>query len=454
LAGAPDEDAVAGPRSDCVTLQLQFKGFAYPSWWNGAYADPASSQSLDDMAQTHANAIELGGDYFVNTYQSNSIYADPVGTESLANLGTAIDQAHQHGLTVLVKPLVDSKDGTWRGQFQPSNPAAFFQSYKAMIVAEAEVAEAHHAEIFSVGCEMDQLTGSAYAGYWNDIIASVRSVYRGKLTYAAEWPDPGAVSFWSALDYAGVDNYMPLSRNPDPSVDELVAAWTHASSDPTVQQYFGTKSPIQFFEDFAASVGKPLLFTELGYGSNNLAAGDPADFWDPSSPDPALQAKLYQAFFAAWNSETASALKGVFLWDWNTYPDGPNAGDSGWATGYTPQGKPAEAVITEWFEAGSDIFRFDRPLTRQNIHQIPDYDPTIDGPIRLAHAIFRALPKGHLAAAHFVVGSPHNPHQLISYRAATGALVYDSNGSLPGHAVEFAILPAHLHLTHADFLVF
>jgi serralysin len=436
-----------------VTLHLAFEGFAYPSWWNGAYADPASSQSLGDMVQTQANAIELGGDYFVDTYRSNTIYADLVGTESLANLGAAIDQAHQRGLTVLVKPLVDSKDGTWRGAFQPSDPAAFFASYKTMIVAEAEVAQAHHAELFSVGCEMDQLAGSADLAYWTDIIAAVRNVYSGKLTYAAEWPDPAAVSFWSALDYAGVDNYVPLSHAADPSVDQLVAAWTQASSDPELQHYFGTKSPIQFFEDFAATVGKPLLFTELGYGSNTNAAADPADFWDPSSPDPALQAKLYQAFFEAWNSEKQSALKGVFLWDWNTFPDGPNAGDAGWATGYTPQGKPAETIITEWFEAGRDIFRFDRPLTPHHIQRI-DYSPAMDGPIQLAHAIFSRLPKGSLAAAAFVVGPAHNPHQFISYRPATGALVYDSNGSLPGHATEFAILAPHLHLTHGDFLVF
>ena len=305
-----------------MTLHLDFEGFAYPSWWNGAYADTASAQSLDDMVQTRANAIQLNVSYFVDTYRSNAIYADS-GTESLANLGATIDAAHARGLAVLVKPLVDSKDGIWRGQFQPTDPAAFFASYKTMIVAEAQTAEAHHAELFAIGCETDQLAGSAHLADWTDIIAAVREVYSGKLTYAAEWPDPAAVSFWSQLDYAGIDNYVPLSHDPAPTIDELIAAWTQASSDPEVQQYFGAKSPIRFFEDFAASVGKPLLFTELGYGSNTLAAADPANFWDPASPDPALQAKLYQAFFEAWNRESSSALKGVFLWDWNTFPDGP-----------------------------------------------------------------------------------------------------------------------------------
>ena len=92
-----------------MTLQLQFEGFAYPSWWNGAYADPVSAQSLDDMVQTHANAIELGPEYFVDTSTSTTIYADSVATETLANLAVAIDQAQARGLTVLVKPLVDRR---------------------------------------------------------------------------------------------------------------------------------------------------------------------------------------------------------------------------------------------------------------------------------------------------------------------------------------------------------
>ena len=362
-------------------------------------------------------------------------------------MALAIDAAHTRGLAVLVKPLVDSKDGIWRGQFEPTDAAAFFDSYKTMIVAEAQVAEAHHAELFAIGCETDQLTGSAYLADWTDIIAAVRDVYGGKLTYAAEWPDPARVSFWSQLDYAGIDNYVPLSHKPDPSIAELIAAWTQASSDPEVQQYFGAKSPIRFFEDFAASVGKPLLFTELGYGSNTLAAADPANFWDPASPNQALQAKLYQAFFEAWNRESSSALKGVFLWDWNTFPDGPHAGDGDWPTSYTPQGKPAETIITRWFGTGpnqivgtatgdvlrgtfhvdrmyggagndrligldgSDVliggpgndvlvggpgrdhFRFSAALGARNTDRITDYSVADDAPIELAHAIFAIWPE-------------------------------------------------------------
>ena len=92
-------------------------------------------------------------------------------------------------------------------------------------------------------------------------------------------------------------------------------------------------------------------------------------------------------------------------------------------------------------------------LGPNNIDRITDYSPIGDAPIELARAVFTHLAKGPLAAAAFVVGPALNPHQLVSYRPATGALIYDSNGSLAGHALQFATLASHLHLTHYDFLV-
>ncbi|KAB2945320.1 MAG: calcium-binding protein, partial [Rhizobiaceae bacterium] len=39
------------------------------------------------------------------------------------------------------------------------------------------------------------------------------------------------------------------------------------------------------------------------------------------------------------------------------------------------------------------------------------------------------------------------------YNSATGALIYDSNGSAAGGATQFAILGTGLALTNADFLI-
>ena len=96
----------------------------------------------------------------------------------------------------MVRPLIDFLNptesapysvGDWRQDYQPTNVAAFFASYKQMIVAEAQVAQANGAQMFSIGAELDQLAGAQYLSYWTDIINSVRAVFSGKLTYSASW---------------------------------------------------------------------------------------------------------------------------------------------------------------------------------------------------------------------------------------------------------------------------
>lgn len=58
-------------------------------------------------------------------------------------------------------------------------------------------------------------------------------------------------------------------------------------------------------------------------------------------PDPEEQADCYQAAFEVWSRERAW-MKGLFWWQWDVTAPGP--GD----TGYSPWGKPAEAVLRHW----------------------------------------------------------------------------------------------------------
>src|SRR5262249_927011 len=158
-------------------------------------------------------------------------------------LGNTITEAVNLGLSVMVKPLIDFLDpakigsnnvGDWRAYFNPANPSAFFASYKSMIVAQAQVAQAHGAALLSIRTELDQLAGSAYLAYWTDIISSVRAVFSGQLTYSAIWDDAISpwqghnglaagtgnlatqVSFWSQLDYVGLDAYPAISEAAQP----------------------------------------------------------------------------------------------------------------------------------------------------------------------------------------------------------------------------------------------
>ena len=281
-------------------FSLQYKGFDYVAFYNGAYEN---SNSLPSLVQTGANSIEATLDYGIDA-QTSQVVADPNYTDSLTALGNTIAQAESLGLSVMVRPLIDFLNptesapysvGDWRQDYQPTNVAAFFASYQQMIVAEAEVAQANGAQMLSIGAELDQLTGPQYLPYWTNIINAVRAVFSGELTYSASWNTASEVSFWNQLNYEGIDCYVPLSNAANPTLQQLINGWLDPatpSANPGAYAVIGNQSPIQYFESLAAQSGKPLIFTELGYANDSGAAADPAA--SGNSPDPALQAELYQ----------------------------------------------------------------------------------------------------------------------------------------------------------------
>jgi VCBS repeat-containing protein len=261
----------------------------------------------------------------------------------------------------MVRPLIDFLDpseiapysvGDWRQDYQPTNVAAFFASYQQMIVQEAQVAQANGAQMLSIGAELDQLAGPQYLSYWTDIITAVRQVFSGALTYSASWNTASQVSFWSQLNYEGIDNYVPLSNAPNPTLQDLVNGWLEpatASSNPGAYAVIGNQSPIEYFENLAAQSGKPLLFTELGYANDSGAAADPSA--SGTSPDPTLQAELYQAFFQAWMQSKTSFLAGMYFWEWDPNGSTSNVGPN--IDSFSPQNSPALNQAIAGFEAVS-----------------------------------------------------------------------------------------------------
>ena len=102
---------------------------------------------------------------------------------------------------------------------------------------------------------------------------------------------------------------------------------------------------------------------------------------------------------------------------------------------------------------GDDVFRFGAALTAANRDRIADFAPA-DDTIHLARATFTKLAPGALTTGAFFTGAAaHDPGDRIVYNAATGALIYDQNGSADGGASVFAVIGKNLAITHADFFV-
>jgi hypothetical protein len=356
---------------------LTLKGFAYVDYYNGGYQN---ADSLPALVKTNANAIEAAIEYGINP-KTDAVYADSNYTDSLTAYGVTVKEAVKDGLSVMVRPLIDFLNptyltgtpysvGDWRTYFNPgaagsTGANAFFASYKAMTLQYAQVGVANGATSLCIGTEIDGLAGPAYKSYWDDIISTLRTSYPTlKLVYAADWDNDQSpwqyggsglpagtgnfatqISFASELDYFGIDAYPAISDAANPTLAQLIAGWTQTPTDTESLGVTGNQSLIAYFERVAAAVGKPLVFTELGYESASDAASSPAGS-ATNTYDPGLQSLLYQAFFQAWQQAGNASLTGVYFWNWD-----PNAAEVGPTNGanFSPQGLPAQTVVTSAF---------------------------------------------------------------------------------------------------------
>ena len=255
--------------------------------------------------------------------------------ETVPGVAKTIEYARASGLSILLKPHLWVRGQGWPGEFEPRTDEqweTFLSGYRDYILRFAEVADSMDVEMMSVGTEVD-LVALARPDYWRALIAEVRAIYGGRLTYAANWDKYQLIEFWDALDLVGVDAYFPLTDDPTPTVEALVEAWRPWSDE---------------LRDVARATGKPILFAEYGYRSVDGAAGRQWELPEgrrarglPSNG--AAQAAAYEALFRVWWDR--SWFAGGFAWKW--YAGSP-AGD--WiATDYSPQGKAAETVMASWY---------------------------------------------------------------------------------------------------------
>jgi hypothetical protein len=502
-----------------VTLTLKYAGFNYVADVDGSYADANSLSAM--ISATGSNSVALTVDYAIDP-QTSTVYADystatTTGiTETLANLTATIQNAETDGLTVMVRPLVDFSynaspamltasngtvyaDGDWRAYYNPTDPAAFFASYQSMIVAAAKAAQAGGAQIFDIGTELDQLTGPSDLSYWTSIITAVRGVFNGQLTYSAisdddlspwQWGGTGLaagtgniatqVSFWSQLDYVGIDEYAAISdaqnggANPDPTLAQLIAGWEDTPTDPTTYAMTGGLSLIQYYENVATATGKPLLFTELGYESAPDAASQP--FYTSSSTyDPTLQANLYTAFFDAWKAQGNTSLQGVYIWNWEPNPATVGAGTQ---PNWTPQGSVGtlQAVDVGYtgavgcYAAGTRIATIDGERAVEDLavgQRLRISGTDRDAPIVwLGHRRIdcRRHPRPHdvwpvrVQAGAFAAGVPHRDLLLSPDHAVfiDGVLIpirYLVNGATIAQKEVDAVVYWHVELPHHDLIL-
>lgn len=254
--------------------------------------------------------------------------------------------ARQKGIKTLLKPHIwlTRANGKWRSDIEMDNTAdweEWFQQYEQFMLHHAQLAEANGFEGLCIGTEL-YLPAVQQEEKWRNLIAKIRKVYSGQLTYAANfYKEYEEIQFWDALDFIGLQAYFPLTAKEKPSVKELEKGWQ--------PHYRKLKRLHQKWK-------KPIVFTELGYRSSIDAAIRPWE-WEQRGEvsetliSPETQAHCYQAVFNTFWKE--DWMGGFFLWKWTPENYGATYGNrprrrSPSPISFTPK-KEGLTVIQKWY---------------------------------------------------------------------------------------------------------
>ena len=326
------------PISSSALKPIAFqKGVALPAWWHDHYCDSnLGLEAIEHIAELGADSIQLVPTWYMQDSHANEVIRLEDQTASDECLLLAIEEAHRADLLVMLKPHIDIIEANiFRGEIAPSQPDDWFASYEQMIFHYVSMATEKDVELFVIGTELKSMSGQHHTDKWRSLIAQVRQQYFNRLTYAANWDEYEQVAFWDLLDYIGIDAYYPLSDLDNPSRQAILAGWQTFPYQDYEREW------VKELELFIQSVEKPLIFTEIGYTSQDGAARQPWSQANSQQPNSVLQAQLYDAaMHTFWDK---SYFAGLYWWFWDIHPDARFE-----EIGYTPK-TDARQEIQHWY---------------------------------------------------------------------------------------------------------
>jgi len=248
----------------------------------------------------------------------------------------SVNELHERGMHIFLKPHIWMRDG-WRSNIQMDNKEEWdkwFESYRKHMIHQAMLAEFMNVDLFCIGTELrTSINQQAYK--WDELIIEIKSVYSGKLTYAMNWDDDFEdVKFWDKMDYIGIQAYFPLTKDRNPSLYDIKNGW---------------QKHIMKLEKVSKQYNKPILFSEVGYRSDEIATIEPW-VWDSAINDTTnvisnhVQNLAYEALFQElWDKEW---FAGMYFWQWHV---DHNADETHSSTDFTPKYKSAENTMAKWY---------------------------------------------------------------------------------------------------------
>lgn len=314
----------------CTSQHKKINGLSFV-----AARDTINNKHIAPVLNVQSNFVALMPFGFIRTLSSPEISHNTdkqwFGETEKGVLQYAKMLQKEH-ISIMVKPQIWVWQGAFTGNIAmktEENWKVLENSYTEFIMTYAIAAEKLKATIFCIGTELEQFVQQR-PQYWQQLIKKIKTVYKGKLTYAANWDEYKRVPFWDALDYIGVDAYFPLSNQKTPSLQDLEIGWK-----PHKTEMMKLQKQIQ----------KQVLFTEYGYRSVDFSGKQP---WDASGVEGAVNLEAQINGLRAihnqfWKEEW---FAGGFIWKWFHAHEKVGGTNN---NRFTPQNKPAEKVLKELY---------------------------------------------------------------------------------------------------------
>ncbi len=306
--------------------------FAWPPRSGLGYGSAASERSLTHLKNLGITWISITPFGFMRSPTDTVIrWSGARIVENDSSLVATTRQAHALGIAVMLKPHLWLRPPLWVGQISMTTGEAWrawFRAYTAFILHYATLALRGGMDGFVVGNELGGT--SRREAEWRSLIARVRSIYHGPLTYGAGMNEVFDVPFWDALDFIGVSGYYPLvdARSPDRAL--LEGAWVPIADR---------------LRALSLRWNRRVIFTELGYRSSDYAAWKQWEIPREAEANPTVQSEAYAAFLeAVWPQPWCA---GVYWWKWPSSDEGGGTSDND----YTPIHKPAEDILRHFWYA-------------------------------------------------------------------------------------------------------
>lgn len=319
---------------------MEIKGFTYGyDSHKGLLPTPEAYKSREALMDIGINWVCLAFAVNQKSYSSTEIYYDYAKNDSDLELIETINHFHERGVKVCLKPMINPSDGMWRALIDFPDETMFnensywskwFRSYKAFMLHYAEIAEYTHCEMLCIGCEM--LGTERREAEWRDVIAGIRALYNGPLTYNTNHGKEDLAKWYDAIDYLGTSAYFPVADKPNATMEEMSAEWEKIADR---------------LEAKSKALGKKILFIEIGCRSAAGCATMPWDFTHrefPYSEDE--QANFYESCIKTMSGR--DWFMGFFWWDWSTrIYDKPE--DAKKDDGFNIHFKKTEKLLKEWY---------------------------------------------------------------------------------------------------------